>query len=1426
MASATESPGDASLGKSQAVDASEGSSAPSAPEDVEGKQAKPFRLAPSNVVSDVLFAWVFWLLWRCLGEEPQNVPVHLRSRDRSANATAKLRKAYVDDQRLLKALWQAFGIRFLALGIWKIVWSICTWAGAYYLLEQLMLKQRLSIAVSLLITSVVSAVAIQRLYGGTYSVGLRVKATLIDLVFRKSLVLSPANVHVGHIVTIMATNIEAVADAASHFHFLWSGCLEVLLILVLTVYLAGLRAAVAPVVIIVAFVMPVQLFLGNFVSQTSLSFVVAASDRLRLMTEILTAIKLVKFYAWEKPVLKRVETVRTREARAASFQVFARAINFAFVFGAPVLTTLSCLLVLQLTGAKLDPVLAFTLVSVFNTLRYPLLLLPMAVKAFSSARNAFSIIDEFLGRPEMIDQRDKACPAGSIELQSTSTRWEGSRSDTLSDISVRVGRGEVLAIVGDVGCGKSSLIAAMLGQMPITSGLVSINGKVSYCPQEAWLVNATIKENILFGSDWDSKRYSDVIRVCALERDLSLFVDGDQLEICERGANLSGGQRQRVSMARAVYNQSDIVFLDDPLSALDQNVGRSIFDNCVKGFLADRAVVLVTHQLQYLSQCTNVVVMVDGKIGEYGKFDDLMLRPDGRLRSLMEQFSTTSEMELPEAVDEALMKMIRVPSGTNLALHEPMTELSQSREQEDRELVRSAEVELTEIVSHPSSPSMVIIPNERAIERIAYYNRQLQASVQTVDEATLMKKVEFDQASLFGTRYLPVPQNGHDNRDFSRTVSHNMMRPLTTVTKPFVKDSMDMNSKAAAEWVSPGRTWCRYMRQTGGVTCAVLLFIVFWLTHGVRIGIDIWVKVWQGPPHSAYKAASLGPTNDVAIFSGLCALFICAVAARGTWLARVTAAKARALHDGVLNSLIRAPMSFYDNTPLGRILQSTSKHQADADDRLPDSLMQWMQYLPLAVGSLIVMTVQSSAPLPMFGFVILLLFIGALLVLFTRRSGALVYFLDRQAVAKTMLYSHVTASLEGLFSIRAFCAQDRFKAILLDRLDSANCFDLAAQSVRFFIALYVDVICSLAIFINAYLFVVYSVDAATIGLSLSNALQILVFTGWSLRMWEEASSSIQSVGNLQFLATKLPAEAPDIIPSARPSPPWPQEGSIVFQDVVLRYSLFGVAVLKRINFTIKPMEKIGIVGRTGSGKSTLLVALLRIVELAAGRIIIDGVDISKIGLEDLRSRIAIIPQESVLFSGTIRENLDVKNVYNDADIWKALNAVNLGAIIRDLPDGLNSNVVEKGPRFSLGQRQLFCIARAILMKARVVVLDEATAAIDARTDALVQKAIAENFADCTVLTIAHRLNTIIQSDRILMLSAGKILEFDKPATLLDNPNGAFFSLVAQTGPQTARKLRQLALEKRQIDETRVRTRSDVDFFRSLARPAEPIPDSM
>jgi ABC-type multidrug transport system fused ATPase/permease subunit len=319
--------------------------------------------------------------------------------------------------------------------------------------------------------------------------------------------------------------------------------------------------------------------------------------------------------------------------------------------------------------------------------------------------------------------------------------------------------------------------------------------------------------------------------------------------------------------------------------------------------------------------------------------------------------------------------------------------------------------------------------------------------------------------------------------------------------------------------------------------------------------------------------------------------------------------------------------------------------------------------------------------------------------------------------------------------------------------------------------------------------------ASTSGLVISNVLQLLVFLQWTVRMFGEVKEKMTSIRQVIYYGNAIKEEAPPVIESNRPDMDWPSKGCIRFGDVILKYQDNGVPVLKGVTINIKSKEKIGIVGRTGSGKSTLLISLLRIVELSGGKIIIDGIDVSKIGLKDLRSKIAIIPQEPVLFVGTIRENIDLFNKCTDAEIWRALDSVHLGNMVRKSDLKLESPVIENGKNFSVGQRQLICIARAILSKTQILVLDEATAAVDLQTDKLIQNTVKENFANLTVLTIAHRLNTIMEADKILVMDAGRVVEFAPPLALLERPDGHFYSLLKETGHESFNKLKKIAQEK-------------------------------
>ncbi|KAI0229208.1 hypothetical protein L0F63_004555 [Massospora cicadina] len=571
-----------------------------------------------------------------------------------------------------------------------------------------------------------------------------------------------------------------------------------------------------------------------------------------------------------------------------------------------------------------------------------------------------------------------------------------------------------------------------------------------------------------------------------------------------------------------------------------------------------------------------------------------------------------------------------------------------------------------------------------------------------------------------------------------------------------------------------------YLAAGLGTTLTLATFAYFFLVHCVRLFSDFWLNFWI-PDRLSFGTGRHGDAIYLGSYGAFTLVFTFGVLTRGLAFAYGAAKKAHVLHDDMFDSVMRAPMGFFDTTPLGRILSAFSKHQLHVDDTMPDALMQSLQYAPLALGALILVAVVVHWSNAIATVVLVALGLGMVYL----TSPAENKLKQLEAITKPPIYAHLTASLEGLFSIRAYHAENRFDRINLDLLDCNHRNLYALQTMKTWVAFYLDILSSFVVFFTALFLVMFSDRtnpsraSSNAGLALSNALQMLVFLQWTIRMLGDVQAQMGSVGQLVFYGREIPAEAPVEIPDTKPANSWPAEGQIEFRNVVLRYHKFGVNVLKNVSFIIRPSEKVGIVGRTGSGKSTLLVSLLRIVEAAEGQILIDGVDIAKLGLKDLRTKVAIIPQEPVLFVGSIRTNLDPFNQTTDEEIWRALDAVHLADKIRSMPNQLESEVIENGKNFSLGQRQLFCIARAVLSNTKVLVLDEATAAIDMATDLIIQSAIKENFAGMTVLTIAHRLNTIIECDKVLVMDGGR-------------PDGQFASLVAQTGQVTANKLREIA----------------------------------
>ncbi|KAJ3086249.1 Multidrug resistance-associated protein 1, partial [Quaeritorhiza haematococci] len=503
------------------------------------------------------------------------------------------------------------------------------------------------------------------------------------------------------------------------------------------------------------------------------------------------------------------------------------------------------------------------------------------------------------------------------------------------------------------------------------------------------------------------------------------------------------------------------------------------------------------------------------------------------------------------------------------------------------------------------------------------------------------------------------------------------------------------------------------------------------------------------------------------------------VLARGFMFSAAVLKKSVSLHDRVLKAILRAPMSFFDITPIGNILSHFARHLFLIDDFLPEGALQVLSFAPILLGTVTLVSVV----IPYFWATLPVYFaLGYILVKTCMHVEEKLKTLE--ASNKSPMFAHLSSTLEGLFSIRLYGAQNRFESFNRTLIDADHKALYSLMLVKNLQALYLDLISVLFIYITALFVVAFNVTGSIAGLAVSNALQLLLFVQWLIRLGGDVHHSMTSVAAVVYFGDHVTNE-------------------IEFKNVLLRYHRYGVAVLKSVSFRIHPGEKVGVVGRSGSGKTTLLskfrvtiagfVALLRMTEAVEGNILIDGIDISQVGLHDVRGRIAVIPQEPILLTGTVRSNLDPSGLRSDEEVWKALKAVHLGQKIQEMPAKLETSVTENGKAFTLAERQLFCIARAILLKPKIVVFDEPTMAVDNDSDTLLQQTITSNFADMTVIVLASRFNLIMKTDRIMVMEAGKIVEFDTPLSLLNDPRSKFMRMVNQTGDVDPAKLKKLAL---------------------------------
>uniref|UniRef100_A0A672SKX7 Multidrug resistance-associated protein 1 n=1 Tax=Sinocyclocheilus grahami TaxID=75366 RepID=A0A672SKX7_SINGR len=1132
----------------------------------------------------------------------------------------------------------------------------------------------------------------------------------IFLHFVKALVITNAarrTSTVGEIVNLMSVDAQRFMDLITYINMIWSAPLQV--ILALYFLWQNLGPSVLAGVAVMVLMVPLNAVIAMKTKTYQVAQMKSKDNRIKLMNEVLNGIKVLKLYAWELAFKDKVSDIRESELRVLKKTAYLGAVSTFTWVCAPFLVALSTFAVYVLVDEHniLDAQKAFVSLALFNILRFPLNMLPMVISSMVQASVSMKRLRVFLSHEELDEDNVErpAISSYSIRIVDGAFSWSKDESPTLKRINVHIPEGAFVAVVGHVGSGKSSLLSALLGEMQKQEGSVSIKGSVAYVPQQAWIQNATLKDNILFGRDGKDSWYQKVVEACALLPDLEILPGGDSTEIGEKGVNLSGGQKQRVSVARAVYCNCAVYLLDDPLSAVDAHVGKHIFEKIIgpQGLLQGRTRVLVTHGLSFLPQADLILVMVDGEITEMGSYTELLGR-QGAFAEFLHTYTNTEQEEVEESVGGEAGRFI------------------------------------AELLScfHASVLSYMDLKNKR-------------------DSLIKNKSISLNSLNAAGTGKTPQKTEPNDVAAAKKTKSAEAAR-LTEADK-----ANTGRVKLSVFW--------EYMKAIG-LPLSIFSIFLFFCHHLSSLGSNYWLSLWTDDPvinnTQPNREMRLGVYGALGISQGIAVFCYSVAVSVGGILA------SRYLHQTMLYNILRSPMSFFERTPSGNLVNRFAKETDTIDSVIPSIIKMFMGSMFNVLGSCAVILIATPLvaiiipPLGLFYF-----FVQRFYVASSRQLKRL------ESVSRSPVYTHFNETLLGTSVIRAFGEQQRFITESDGRVDHNQTAYFPSIVANRWLAVRLEFVGNLIV-TSAALFAVMARDSLSpgiMGLSISYALQVTASLNWLVRMSSELETSIVAVEKVkEYGDTEKEVSAPhSTLPAG-----WPTAGHIEIHNFGLRYREDLELAISDISVNIEGAEKVGIVGRTGAGKSSLTLGLFRIIEAAQGEIHIDGVNIAELGLHELRSRITIIPQDPVLFSGSLRMNLDPFDGYTDEEVWRALELAHLKNFVSGLPDKLNHECSEGGENLSLGQRQLVCLARALLRKTKILVLDEATAAVDLETDNLIQSTIRTQFEDCTVLTIAHRLNTIMDYTRVLVLDKGQMAEFDSPSNLIAK-KGIFYKMAKDSG---------------------------------------------
>ncbi|XP_068652459.1 ABC transporter C family member 13 [Aristolochia californica] len=1169
---------------------------------------------------------------------------------------------------LFRAMFRAYGWPYMRLGLLKVVNDGIAFMGPLLLNKLIWFIQQgsaemdgLVLAMSLGLLSTIKSFLDTQYTFHLSTLRLKLRSGIMTIVYHKCLHINLANrskFSEGEIQTFMSIDADRTVNLCNSFHDVWSLPLQIGVALYL-LYTQVKFAFVSGVALTILLI-PVNKWISSLIANATEKMMKQKDERIRRAGELLKYIQTLKMYSWELLFANRLMETRTMEVKHLSTRKYLDAWCVFFWATTPTLFSVLTFGLFALMGHQLNAATVFTCVALFNTLISPLNSFPWVINGLIDAIISSRRLSRFLSCMEfdaILAQQSNE--SNAVIFNDANFAWSNNLEDvqvaTLKNITLTLPKGILIAVIGEVGSGKSSLFNAILREMLLIRGSVHSQGSVAYASQVPWIMSGTVRDNILFGKEYHSIRYHDVLKACALDFDISLMVGGDLAYIGEKGVNLSGGQRARIALARVVYHGSDICMLDDVLSAVDSQVAQWILNNAILSPLMHQTTrILCTHNTQAIASADMIVIMDNGHVQWAGSLADFFQSPySAPLGNSIPDQSGSMEKKAKNPLDK--LKLNLLEGAEVMALQ------GEPREVTEIEIRKEGQVELT-------------------------------------------------------------------------------------VYKNYARFS--------------------------GWPIAILICLSASLMQASRNGNDIWLSHWVDSTSRSHNIEP--PTFYLVILFTFCVVNSLLTLVRAFSFSFGGLRAAVQVHNKLLSKLIDAPVQFFNQNPSGRILNRLSSDLYMIDDSLPFILNIFLANFFSLLGIAVVLSYVQVM------FLLLLLPFGYIykrLQFYYRSTSRELRRLD--SVSRSPIYSSFTETLDGSSTIRAFKAEVFFEARFTEHVRTYQRTSYSELTASLWLSLRLQLLAAFLISFIAIMAVIgrlrrFPVNYGSgtpglVGLALSYAAPVVSLLSNFLTSFTETEKEMVSVERvLQYMEI-----AQEEFQGSQSTPSeWPIQGRIVFDHVTLRYMPSSPAALHDISFNIQGNSQVGIVGRTGAGKSSIINALFRITPISGGLILVDDINISNVAVRDLRSKFAVVPQNPFLFEGSIRENLDPYGIASDWKIWEALEKCHMKEEV-EAAGGLDAHVKESGMSFSVGQRQLLCLARALLRSSKILCLDECTANVDTQTASVIQNTISSKCKGMTVITIAHRISVVLQMDNILILENGMLVEQGNPQHLLKDKFSRF-----------------------------------------------------